>query len=94
MLGHRRGMATNVTFHGQGVDVVLEDRTVRLVDGASGEDQVEIARSDIGAVELKPATLLGYGRRVVTTRAGATHTVEFATTAQDHFENLEVIIRP
>lgn len=87
-------MATNVTFHGQDVDVVLEDRTIRLVDAASGEDQVEIPRSEIGAVDLKPPTLLGYGRLTLTTRAGATHTVEFAKGAQEHFANLEGIIRP
>ncbi len=85
-------MGSGLTFSGQDADVVLEDRIVKFV-GATDEPVV-ILRSDISAVELTKATLLGYGRLVISTRAGDQHTVRFTRDAQEHFDNLEAIIRP
>jgi hypothetical protein len=98
-------MGTGLTFHGQDTDVVLDDRTITLVDtatsstaGATGRSgdggPVVILRSEVTAVELEPPTLLAYGRLVISTRAGTEHTVQFPRPAQEHFENLEAIVRP
>ena len=103
-------MGTSLTFHGQDADVVLDDRAItiaRATEGATtsedeeprdvdeGDVPVVIPRSEVTAVELKPPTLLGYGRLVISTRTMGQHTVQFARgEAQKHFANLEVIIRP
>ena len=95
-----------ITFHGQDADVELDDATLTLVgataeSSASGEkpaaaagDRVVLLRSDITEVELKAATLLGYGRLTVGSRAGDRYSVPFPRDAQEHFENLEAIIKP
>lgn len=101
-------MGTSLTFHGQDADVAVDDRTVTLTGdvATSGPDERErssrlvdddalvLPRSEIAGVTLEPATLLGYGRLAISTRAGRKHTVQFPRDAQDHFANLEAIIRP
>ena len=91
----------------QDADVELGDGTITLAahatdDGATttagtgaGDDRpVVIARSEVAGVQLTGASLLAYGRLVISTRGGAEHTVRFAREEQEHFENLEAIIRP
>jgi hypothetical protein len=61
----------------------------------TGDEQpVVIARSEVAGVQLTGASLLAYGRLVISTRGGEEHTVRFAREEQEHFENLEAIIRP
>ncbi len=101
-------MGTSLTFHGQDAAVAVDDRIITLTGtvATSGPDERERAtelpdddpvvlpRSEIAGVTLEPATLLGYGRLAISTRAGRTHSVRFPRDAQDHFANLEAIIRP
>jgi hypothetical protein len=100
-------MGTNLRFHGQDADVVVDDSTVTLVgaaepsgsggsdDAASGGGRVVILRSQIASVELTPATLLAHGRLEISTGTGDRHTVHFARgEAQERFTSLEAIIRP
>ena len=95
---HRAGMS-NLSFPGQDADVELGAETITLVGrkpGDSGEDgrPVVVPRSEVAAVELTAPSLLAYGRLEITTRAGERHTVQFARGEQEHFENLQAIIRP
>ena len=94
-----------ITFHGQDADVVLDDSTLTLVGAtlestssgdrpAAADDPVVLLRTDVDDVDLKPATLLGYGRLTIGSRAGDRYGVRFPREAQDHFENLVAIIRP
>lgn len=92
-------MGTSLTYRGQDADIELDDSTITLVDTATASsaeapDPVVILRSDVTGVELKPPTLLAYGRLVISTRAGGEHTVQFSKETQARFENLEAIIRP
>ena len=90
----------SLTFSGQDADVTLDDGTITFVPGGAGTtgasagDPVVIPRSEVAGVDLKPASLLAYGRLVISTRSGDEHTVQFAREDQDRFANLEAIIRP
>ncbi len=90
---------SNLSFHGQDTDVELGAGTITLVgrsaDGAADDGgSVVVPRSEVAEVQLKASSLLAYGRLVITTRSGEQHTVQFAREEQEHFENLEAIIRP
>ena len=101
-------MGTSLTFHGQDADVAVDDRTITLTgavatsgpDGQErstdlvGDDALVLPRSEVAGVTLESATLLGFGRLAIQTRAGRTHAVQFPRDAQERFDNLEAIIRP
>ncbi len=56
------------------------------------EPPVVIPRWEVASATVKPATLLGYGKLVITTQGGQEHTVEFSKDAQDRFSDLATII--
>jgi hypothetical protein len=103
---HGASMGSMLTFHGQDADVELGDGTITLVAHAAddttdatdaadaGDDPVVIPRSEVADAQLTGASLLAYGRLVISTREGEEHTVRFAREEQEHFENLQAIIRP
>lgn len=101
-------MVTRITYEGVDSVVELEDRAVTLsgaavrsaravgtdaagVDADAG-DRVVIPRWEVDDVTLEPASLLSYGRLVVTAR-GRVYTVEFTRDAQERFGDLAIVLR-
>jgi hypothetical protein len=101
-------MGTKLTFQGIDATVELDDQAITLRGAAAtsapaggedppraasgGEDPVVIPRWEVEDVTVKSASLLGYGKLVITTKAGREHTVEFPRDAEERFTNLAAIV--
>jgi hypothetical protein len=82
-----------VTLHG-----AIESSAGARGDESTGEgpssdgDPVVIPRWEVEAARVESASLLSYGRLVITTKAGREHAVKFSRDAQERFETLAAII--
>jgi hypothetical protein len=95
-----QGVRTTVDLEDHAITLRESTEDAMTAAGAGAASGVEpeskppvvIPRWEIASATVKPATLLGYGKLVITTQGGQEHTVEFSKDAQDRFSDLAAII--
>ena len=99
-------MATKLTYEGVDSTVELDDHALTIRGAAAaapaggdtpappppGDEPVVIPRWEVQDATVKSATLLGYGKLVITTKAGSEYTIQFSRDVEERFSNLAAIL--